>query len=207
MSRDAARGYHHGDLRNALILAAVDIIEESGSLHFSMADAARRAGVSSAAPYRHFRDRDALLEAVAQLAFFGLGEASRAAVRRSAAGSIECIIELGKTYIDYVTSRAAFYDLMWGDIGARAMDADNFDRKASGFFQLTAAVREYLLEAAIPGVDAQDVAVQLWAMVHGLSAIGMSGKLEHLHPNADLHALIDSATRTFMRGLGDAPGV
>jgi hypothetical protein len=54
---------------------------------------------------------------VAQLAFFGLGEASRAAVRRSAAGSIECIIELGKTYIDYVTSRAAFYDLMWGDIG------------------------------------------------------------------------------------------
>ncbi|MEM7692064.1 MAG: helix-turn-helix domain-containing protein, partial [Pseudomonadota bacterium] len=68
--------YHHGDLKNALIVAGAELIEASGSLNFTMADAARMAGVSNAAPYRHFRDRDALLDAVSQLAFYGLGAAA-----------------------------------------------------------------------------------------------------------------------------------
>ena len=59
----ACKGYHHGDLRNALIVAADDLIREKGSLDFTMIDAARKAGVSSAAPYRHFKDKDALLQA------------------------------------------------------------------------------------------------------------------------------------------------
>jgi AcrR family transcriptional regulator len=63
------RSYHHGDLHNALIIAAAELIESQQSLHFSMSDAAKRAGVSSAAPYRHFKDKDALLEAVRDLAF------------------------------------------------------------------------------------------------------------------------------------------
>ena len=66
--------YHHGDLRNALIMSAVEVIEERGDPEFSISEAARRAGVSAAAPYRHFRDREALLEAVTELCFIGLGE-------------------------------------------------------------------------------------------------------------------------------------
>ncbi|NQY04519.1 MAG: helix-turn-helix transcriptional regulator, partial [Halieaceae bacterium] len=64
--------YHHGDLRNALIVAAAELISERGSFDFAMVEAARRAGVSNAAPYRHFRDKEALLEAVGQLGFLGL---------------------------------------------------------------------------------------------------------------------------------------
>lgn len=195
------RGYHHGDLRNALILAAAEIIEESGSLSFSMADAARRAGVSSAAPYRHFRDREALLEAVAQLAFHGLGEVSRAAVAATEPGSRAAIHALGRNYLDYVTEKAAFYDLMWGDAGARTSDPDTFDRNASGFYHLTLAVQAYLDREWLTRVNTRETAIQLWALVHGLSAVAMSGKLAHFHPDADLHRLLAEATDRFLSGL------
>jgi AcrR family transcriptional regulator len=197
----AAKTYHHGDLRNALIVAAAELIEESGSLGFTMADAARRAGVSNAAPYRHFRDKEALLEAVSQLGFLGLSQTARRVRDEHPVGSIEAIIALGKNYIAFVTEKAAFYDLMWGDIGKRAFDADNFDRKAVGFFVLVDAVRSYLSAQGVEDVDVLDIAIKLWAMVHGMSAITMSGKLPHFHPDADMPAMLDAATRTFMAGI------
>src|SRR3954469_4315849 len=67
--RDGRRGYHHGNLREALVRAALDLIAQKGPAGFTFADAARWAGVSSAAPYRHFRDRDALLADVARRGF------------------------------------------------------------------------------------------------------------------------------------------
>ncbi|MEM1142373.1 MAG: TetR/AcrR family transcriptional regulator [Pseudomonadota bacterium] len=201
MSVSSLKTYHHGDLRNALIVACAELIEESGSLNFTMADAARRAGVSNAAPYRHFRDRDALLEAVSQLAFFGLGTVAGAAAAEQPRGSLERILALGSSYMNYVTEKASFYDLMWGDIGARSIDPQAFDRKASGFFHLLDAVESYLDAEAISGVDVRDTAVKLWSLVHGLSAIRMSGKLPHFHPDADVDEMLRSATRTFMAGL------
>ncbi len=92
------KSYHHGDLRNALIMAAVELIEESGAAEFTMADAARRAGVSAAAPYRHFRDRNELREAVSYLYFIGLGEATEATREAWPEGSREAIIALGQMY-------------------------------------------------------------------------------------------------------------
>jgi AcrR family transcriptional regulator len=197
----APRSYHHGDLRNALIIAGAELIHESGSLNFAMADAARRAGVSTAAPYRHFRDKDALLEAISQLAFYGLGIAALDAAGAQPRGSIERIIALGQTYIRYVIEKAAFYDLMWGDMGTRAVDADSFDKKASGFFLLVDALSAYLAAEGLQDIDELETAVELWAMVHGMASISMSGKLPHFHPDADVPAMIDSATRTFMAGL------
>ena len=201
MNATGARSYHHGDLRNALILAAVEIIEESGSLNFSMADAARRAGVSSAAPYRHFRDRDALLDAVIQLAFLGLREVTEKVLENTRPGSAESIITMGHCYLDYLTARAAFYDLMWGDIGVRAMDQDNCIQRTSGFYHLIAAVEAYLQEHALTHIDARETATKLWALVHGFSALAMNGTLTLMYPQADVYALIDSATRSFLAGL------
>lgn len=197
----SARSYHHGDLRNALIVAAAELVEESGSLNFTMADAARRAGVSNAAPYRHFRDKEALLDAVSQLGFLGLAESGRRVRDAHAPGSIEAIIALGQNYIAFVTEKAAFYDLMWGDIGKRAFDAEAFDRKAVGFYVLVDAVQSFLDAELVSGVDVLELSIKLWALVHGFSAITMSGKLPHFHPNADVAAMLDSATRSFMAGI------
>jgi AcrR family transcriptional regulator len=197
----AEKSYHHGDLRNALIVAAAELIEESGSLGFTMADAARRAGVSNAAPYRHFQDKEALLEAVSQLGFFGLGKIARKVREQHPAGSIEAIIALGQNYIAFVTEKSAFYDLMWGDIGKRAFDAAKFDRNAVGFFVLVDTVRAYLAAQGATDVDELDTAIKLWALVHGFSAICMSGKLPYFHPAADVPAMLDAATRSFLAGV------
>ena len=67
--RDAPRGYHHGNLREALIRAALELIATKGTAGFTFAEAARFAGVSPAAPYRHFRDRDELMASVALRGF------------------------------------------------------------------------------------------------------------------------------------------
>ncbi|MEO0435291.1 MAG: TetR/AcrR family transcriptional regulator [Pseudomonadota bacterium] len=201
MGVSSLKTYHHGDLKNALIIAGAELIETSGSLNFTMADAARMAGVSNAAPYRHFRDRDALLEAVCQLAFYGLGIAASTAASPYQRGSIERIHAIGGAYLHYVTEKAAFYDLMWGDMGARALDSDSFDEKASGFFLLIDAVESYLAAEAINQADVMDVSVKLWSMVHGLSSIKMSGKLTHFHPTADVPEMLVSATHTYMAGL------
>ena len=72
--------YHHGNLRDALIIAAAQLIEEHASVDFAIVDAARRAGVSNAAPYRHFKDKHALLEAVSELGFLGLTETANQAL-------------------------------------------------------------------------------------------------------------------------------
>jgi len=85
------RNYHHGDLRNALIIAAAELIEEKGSLDFAMVDAARRANVSSAAPYRHFEDKDALLRAVSEVAFLALDEVAHQAMSLAPYGSSACL--------------------------------------------------------------------------------------------------------------------
>jgi len=197
----SAKTYHHGDLRNAMIVAAAELIEESGSLAFSMADAARRAGVSTAAPYRHFRDKEALLDAVSQLGFLGLNETAQRARAGEAPGSIEAIIALGRNYIAFVTEKAPFYDLMWGDIGARTFDAEHFDDKAAGFFTLVETVRAYFDALGLHDVDVLDLSIKLWAMVHGFSAIAMSGKLPHFHPDANVPAMMEAATRSFLHGV------
>ena len=97
--------------------------------------------------------------------------------------------------------KAPFYDLMWGDIGARAIGADSFDREASGFLQLLRAVEAYLHAEGLSDCDTLDVSIKLWSMVHGLSAITMSGKLAYFHPDANMPAMITESAHTFMQGL------
>jgi AcrR family transcriptional regulator len=190
--------YHHGNLRNALIVAAAELIEERGSNDFSMIDASRRAGVSSAAPYRHFKDRDALLEAVCLVAFMALSEATDAASQPFKTGTTEHIIALGKAYITFVTSHPEFYKLMWGDQGIQAIDSGSAELKSSAFYTLVDSVRE--LSGRDEG-DALSLATKLWALVHGLSSLALNQHLEKMVPGADVYALLESGTHMFLAGL------
>ena len=193
--------YHHGNLRDALIIAAAELIEENGSLDFAMIDAARRAGVSSAAPYRHFKDKDALLEAVCHVAFLALTEHAEATAAEFPAGSPERIISLGRGYIRFVTSHSNFYDLMWGKPGIQAMGADEVDLNTSGFYILTDAVQSWCTATGIQGNDPVDLATKLWAMAHGLSALALNGHIKKFMPDVDVDSLIESSTLTFLGGL------
>lgn len=193
--------YHHGNLRNALIVAAADLIEERGSSDFSMIDASRQAGVSSAAPYRHFKDKDALLQAVCQVSFMALSEATDSAAARFDVGTAEHIIALGHAYINFVMDHPAFYDLMWGEHGIRAMEADSVELNSSGFYTLVDSVQAMCKERGIESCEATPLASKMWALVHGLSSLALNNHLENLVPGADVYALLESSTHTFLAGL------
>ena len=192
---------HHGNLRNTLIIAAAELIEENGSVDFAMIDAARRAGVSSAAPYRHFRDKDALLEAVTQVAFLALTESTRAVAENEEPGTEACIIAVGSIYLAFVTGHPEFYDLMWGDFGLRAIDAENTDVKTTGFYVLVEAVEAWCNAQGLTDYDALELAVKLWGTAHGLACLAMNHHVEKFMPDVEVSALLESSTRTFLDGL------
>ncbi|MBM68424.1 MAG: TetR family transcriptional regulator [Haliea sp.] len=197
-----ATAYHHGDLRNALILAAAELIEERGSADFAMVDAARRAGVSSAAPYRHFRDKTALLDAVIDFAFFALGEQVQTAVQTQPPGSAEAIIAIGKAYIRFMREHRAFYGLMWGDAGIRALqERPSDERSAAGFYVLMSAVEAWCAQNPVDERDVLQLSIKLWSMAHGLAGIALYGHVERFLPQADVFSLLESSTHTFLEGL------
>lgn len=211
MSR-AARSYHHGNLRDALIIAAAELIEERGSLDFSITDAAKRAGVSNAAPYRHFKDKEDLLDNVRQLAFMGL----RCALEDTNAsgtqppGSTEAIISMGHCYLRYARDKRAFFALMWEDRGQMSEVRDGINSKMEGFFVLVNAVGSFLKERGHPtgAVDNRGlamapvtVATQLWAIAHGLATLEANNMLDLFDRSATAEKLLAESTRALLAGL------
>jgi AcrR family transcriptional regulator len=201
-AKPAARNarYHHGDLRNALIVAACELIEERGSDDFAMIDAARRAGVSSAAPYRHFKDKDELLDAVTVLGFWSLAERSSEILKRCETGSREAIIELGKGYIQFVTQHAPFHGLMWGERQARNADDDPARQLTSGFHSLASAVQAWCNREGISRSEIPDLSLKLWAMTLGLSSLAVNMPLRPLSGSVNLYELLESSTIALLEG-------
>ena len=111
--RRAERGYHHGNLKEALLQAALGLIAEKGPGGFTFADAARMAGVSPAAPYRHFRDRDELLSSIAQRGFEQFEAVLTAPGTTAAPTPSRAFERVGKAYLAFARSEPAFYSAMF----------------------------------------------------------------------------------------------
>src|SRR5438270_8371688 len=116
------RGYHHGNLREALIEAALDLIARKGPAGFTFAEAARSAGVSSAAPYRHFRDRDALLADVARRGFELFEAALSHAWNDGRPDPYRAFENVGRAYLAFARDEPAHYSAMF-EAGV-SLDAD-----------------------------------------------------------------------------------
>ena len=200
------QSYHHGDLRNALIIAAVELIGELGPDQFTMVDAARLAGVSNAAPYRHFKDKDELLQAVSDLGFLGLTEQIAQVAQQQGLGSIDTIIALGDTYVEYVTSRPQFYELMWGNVSTGIDAPNDAELKSSGFYVLVEAVNAWGEIEQVVIEDPVQIATYLWAMVHGLSSLTLHNHIDRFVPGANVKDMLRSTTETFLNGLRTPAG-
>ena len=109
----AERGYHHGNLKEALQRAALDLIAKKGPAGFTFADAARLAGVSPAAPYRHFRDRDELLSSIAERGFEQFEQALAAAWDDGRPDTVSAFERVGKAYLAFARGEPAFYSAMF----------------------------------------------------------------------------------------------
>jgi AcrR family transcriptional regulator len=155
-SRKAA--YHHGDLRASLIAAATELLDREGISGVSLREAARRAGVSHAAPYRHFADRDALLAAVAARGFARLGEVMREAGPRGS-------LALGEAYVRFALERPNLYRLMFGGV-LRIAGHDELREHALRTYE--GLVRAF---SAAGGGRREDMAAAAWSLVHGLAGL------------------------------------
>src|SRR3982074_2644750 len=111
--RRAERGYHHGNLKEALLQAALGLIAEKGPAGVTFADAARSAGVSPAAPYRHFRDRDELLSSIAQRGFEQFEAVLTSAWDDGRPATITAFERVGKAYLAFARQEPAFYSAMF----------------------------------------------------------------------------------------------
>ncbi|QFU76169.1 TetR/AcrR family transcriptional regulator [Halioglobus maricola] len=195
--------YHHGDLRNALILAAVELIEEKGSPDVAISEVAKRAGVSAAAPYRHFKDKEALLDAVSQLCFLGLGLQVIDVREKFEPGARECIISLGITYTRYVSERPAFYNMMWSEHSEKSEPLEETDGRR-GFSNFADAVESWCIAKKLKRADPLDLAIKLWALAHGLAVLNINGQVDWFMPNADLEDMLVSSTNAFLDGVEKA---
>src|SRR4030081_919221 len=111
--RSGSRGYHHGNLKEALIRAALELIAQKGPAGFTFAEAARWAGVSPAAPYRHFRDRDELLASVALRGFEQLPAALPRARDDGRPPPFKAFERVGKAYLEFARTEPALYSAMF----------------------------------------------------------------------------------------------
>jgi len=113
-SRGKRGRYHHGDLRRALLDAALAVLTEADSRALTLREVARRAGVTHAAPYRHFTDKEALLAAVAEEGFHTLSEAMREAMGRAGDDPVERLEALGVGYVRFALAHPAHFEVMFG---------------------------------------------------------------------------------------------
>jgi len=149
--------YHHGDLRSALLHGAGKALEKRGVASLSLRDAARRAGVSHNAPYRHFADRDALLAALAAEGFGMLGEALRAKSGRA----------LGEAYVRFALEHPQRFRLMFGGVLPMARYPELRESAGRAYQALADSLRE------LP--DPALAAAAAWSLVHGLAQLLLDG--------------------------------
>jgi AcrR family transcriptional regulator len=189
--------YHHGDLRAALLRAAIELLEESGETALSLRAVARRAGVSTAAPYRHYADREALVSAIAGIGYRELAE--RLAAAHPSPSTPEQLASVAIAYVQFALERPALFRIMFGE----PCDRDNDERVAA-----TAAVSQYvraIVERTFPQADADALATAIWALVHGLAFLHLDGKLDPSIPSVvaeRIAATIDALLATTQIGSG-----
>ncbi|MDO5668899.1 MAG: TetR/AcrR family transcriptional regulator [Corynebacterium sp.] len=177
----SAKPYHHGDLRAALIRAAVDILEEGEN--FSLRAVARRTGVSPTAPYRHFPDREALDSAVAGEGFTDLHRALTATLDASPVGAdpVAVMAELGVTYVAFAQRRPAVFRLMFAGGCSNGNDA-----RLHSFLEET-------LGQLFPQQATPELCTGLWGLAHGLAFLHLE------RPHANMAGQVRAAVEAVLR--------
>ncbi|MCC5960113.1 MAG: TetR/AcrR family transcriptional regulator [Rhodobacteraceae bacterium] len=167
--------YHHGDLRAQLIAAVRALVEAHGPDGFSVAEAARRAGVSSAAPYKHFKDRHEILRGVVSEAMDRLRTAMQAGAAAHAPASLEAVAAVGQAYVSFARAEPGVFRLMFGLTEGHENDPDLLAKGESCFGVVVHAVAA-CLELPPNDPDTQRRAYMLWSSVHGHSFLHIDMK-------------------------------
>ena len=202
--RRAERGYHHGNLKEALLQAALDLIAQKGAAGFTFADAARMAGVSPAAPYRHFRDRDELLSSIAQRGFEQFEAQLAAAWDDGRPDTVTAFERVGKAYLAFARTEPAFYSAMF-ESGVAADSTAGLLAAGERAFGVIRAATERLAALAPPNVPrppALMMALHIWSMSHGVASLFARGDAARRKLPMSPEELLEAEVLIYLRGLG-----
>jgi AcrR family transcriptional regulator len=202
--RRSERGYHHGNLKEALLQAALDLIAQKGAAGFTFADAARMAGVSPAAPYRHFRDRDELLSSIAQRGFEQFEAALSTAWDDGRPDTVTAFERVGRAYLAFAREEPSFYSAMF-ESGLPLEDNPTLMAAGERAFAVIRAAAERLAALAPPGVPrppAMMMALHIWTMSHGVASLFARGDAARRKLPMSPDELLEAEVLIYLRGLG-----
>ena len=205
--RDKARAYHHGNLKEVLLEAARKLIEQYGPAGFSLTEAARLAGVSPAAPYRHFRDRDALLAEVAKHGFERFAARLDMAWNNGVPTPLSAFENLGRAYLTFARDEPASYAVMFEAGAAPAVSGEPIPAAERAFDVLqkaAAALCRQLPEAERPPIRL--MSLHIWAISHGVATLFAQNELQARKVPLSPEEILESAMLIYLKGLGILPG-
>lgn len=209
MSRRAAgsrpgkrRGYHHGDLRRAVLAAALRLLETEGPRALTLRAVARLAGVSQAAPYRHFADKQALLAAVAEEGFRAMSEAMRRATTEHPDNPLGRFLALGLAYVGFASGHPSHFRVMFGrEMADRSAYPSLGEAAQETFALLLEAIVECQRAGFVRPGEPEELALSAWSIVHGLSALLVDGQLPRGEGKGQ-EELAQIVTQALFLGLG-----
>ena len=197
------RGYHHGNLKEALIRAALDLIAERGPSGFTFAEASRAAGVSPAAPYRHYRGRDDLMADVAKRGFERFEAALLRGWNDGRPDRMTAFENMGKAYLGFARDEPAFYAAMFESGVAPESNPELQLVSDRAFAVLRKATEE--LVATLPRSERPPslmMSLHIFAMAHGIASLFARGDAARRRLPMTPEDLLEAAVLVYLRGLG-----
>jgi AcrR family transcriptional regulator len=197
------RGYHHGNLKEALVRAALELIAKKGPAGFTFAEAARWAGVSPAAPYRHFRDRDELLADVARRGFDAFEATLKQAWDDGRPDPFTAFDRVGKAYLQFAKTEPAYYSAMF-EAGIPPDSNPELREAGERAFAVLRGATERLV-ATMPAQKRPPVlmmALHIWAVSHGIASLFGRGDAARRTLPMSPEELLEAAVLIYLRGLG-----
>ena len=188
--------YHHGSLKDALIEAARQLVAERGPSGFTLAEAAKRVGVTGAAPYRHFADRQALLQELALRGFAKFGAVLREAWHTGQPDATTAMRRMGRAYQIFSRDEPGLYSAMFSSSAAQ-VGCEVGDSATQAFEMLVTATAAVLAQHGI-SIPARALAYEIWALSHGIAMLGVTGFLSADHAGCDPDAILNSATASLI---------
>jgi AcrR family transcriptional regulator len=203
MAVAAKNTYHHGNLQQCLIDAAIELIKEEGINELSLRQVAKRVGVSHNAPYRHFEDKDALLAAVAAQGFQSLQIAMEAAQQNRPLDSAQRLEAIGIAYVQFALAYPFYYRLMFGDYRCHLSQSqypDLAEAAQQSFMVLVNTIREGQVAGLFRSADPVDMARVAWALVHGQAMLALDNKLQ-VRSQEEFEAFLKFSSQMLLQGL------
>jgi AcrR family transcriptional regulator len=197
------KGYHHGNLKEALIAAALDLIAEKGAAGFTFAEAARQAGVSPAAPYRHYRDRDMLMADIARKGFELCTHQLNAAWNNGQPKLLDAFMRVGRAYLAFARTEPSYYAAMF-ESALPLADHPACQAASESAFEVLRQGCESLI-AQMPNTQkppALMMALHIWSTSHGIASLFARGDAARRPLPMSPEELLESATLVYLDGLG-----